>query len=443
MTSSTENDKTGFYPWLVWGLAAGFYCYGFFQRVAPSVMVNELMVEFSVSAAALGNLSAFYFYAYASLQLPIGVMIDHWGARRMLVGAAILCGAGSLLFAKADSLTMAYLGRLLIGAGAGFTWVGTLKLVAQWMPPKRFAMVSGMTLMLGMIGAIAGQAPLAAAVSAFGWRDTLSAAALVAFALAVLIWLIVRERVDDTMGPVSPVSPVSNDDMGAETRGLLDGLKETMNNRQSWYAAIYGGTMTASILAFAGLWGVPYLMQAYGLERPAAAASTSLMLVGWGIGAPLFGWVSDRIEMRRLPMLVCSVIVLFLFLGLVYIPDLPLGAARTLLFLHGFFNGGMVICFAVSREHNRPKQGGVTLGFVNMMVMSSGAFFQPFIGWLLDVNWDGTLKAGARVYSVQAYEMAFFSLVACGIVAIVMAFLLRETHCRNVFNAAEDTEKVS
>ena len=91
----TRDDRSGFYPWLVWGLTASFYCYGFFQRVAPSVMVSELMVDFNVSAAALGNLSAFYFYAYASLQLPIGVMIDHWSPKRMLVGAALLCGVGS------------------------------------------------------------------------------------------------------------------------------------------------------------------------------------------------------------------------------------------------------------------------------------------------------------------------------------------------------------
>jgi len=428
MSAAASNDKAGYYPWLVWGLAASFYCYGFFQRVAPSVMVGDLMAEFSVSAAALGNLSAFYFYAYASLQLPIGIMIDRWGARRMLVAAAVLCGAGSLLFAKADSLTMAYVGRLLIGAGAGFTWVGTLKLTSQWLPPKRFAMVSGMTLMLGMVGAVAGQAPLAAAVSAFGWRETLSVAALAAFVLALLIWSIVRDRGDDH----------SNVDIQSESLGMLHGLKAVLRNRQSWYAAVYGGTMTASVLAFAGLWGVPYLMQAYGLERTEAAASTSLMLIGWGAGAPLAGWVSDHIELRRLPMLVSSVIVLMLFSILIYTPDLPLGVARTLLFLHGFFNGGMVLCFAISREHNKPEQGGVTLGFVNMMVMASGAFFQPFIGWLLDVNWGGSMAGGARVYSVQTYETGFLSLIACGFVAIVMALLIGETRCRNVFVAGSN-----
>lgn len=431
MITDKQNRKSGIYPWLVWGLAASFYCYGFFQRVAPSVMVGELMAEFRVSAAVLGNLSAFYFYAYASLQLPIGVLVDRWGARYMLVGAAVLCGAGSLLFAMADSLSTAYVGRLLIGAGAGFTWVGTLKLTAQWLPPKRFAMVSGMTLMLGMIGAVAGQAPLASAVSAFGWRDTLSTAALVAFALAGLIWLIVRDRTDDTMGQTAP------SDMGAQAAGLLHGLKMALRNRQSWYAAIYGGAMTAPVLAFAGLWGVPYLMQVYGLERTAAAGSTSLMLIGWGIGAPLTGWVSDHIGLRRLPMLASSVIVLILFSVLIYTPDLPLGAARTLLFLHGFFNGGMVICFAISREHNKPQHGGVTLGFVNTMVMSSGAFFQPFIGWLLDINWDGGVQGGGRIYSMQAYEIALFSIVVSGIIAIVMALLMRETHCRNVFTTAD------
>jgi predicted MFS family arabinose efflux permease len=423
----TRGDRSGFYPWLVWGLAASFYCYGFFQRVAPSVMVGELMAEFSVSAAVLGNLSAFYFYAYASLQLPIGIMIDHWGAKRMLVGAALLCGAGSLLFAKADSLTMAYAGRLLIGAGAGFTWVGTLKLTAQWLPPKRFAMVSGMTLMLGMIGAVAGQAPLAAAVAAFGWRDTLSVAALVAIALALLIWLIVRDRTDDTLGH----------DIGEQTAGLLHGLKVTLKNPQSWYAAVYGGTMTAPVLAFAGLWGVPYMMQAYGLERTEAAASTSLMLIGWGIGAPLTGWVSDHIGLRRLPMLISSIIVLIIFIILIYVPNLPLEGAQALLFLHGLFNGGMVICFVVSRENNKPGHGGVTLGFVNMMVMASGAFFQPFIGWLLDMNWDGTLIAGSRIYSVEAYNVALFSLVTGGVIAVVMALMVRETRCQNVFSKTD------
>jgi predicted MFS family arabinose efflux permease len=426
MSVVDRSERTGFYPWMVWGLAACFYCYGFFQRVTPSVMVDELMTDFAVSAAVLGNLSAFYFYAYASLQLPIGVVVDRWGARRMLIGAALLCGVGSLLFARADNLTMAYLGRLLIGAGAGFTWVGTLKLATQWLPPRRFALVSGMTLMLGMIGAVAGQAPLAAAVSHFGWRGTMNVAAIVAVALAVLIWMIVRDGAD------SASISSSMDDTGKQTAGLLHGLKLTLKNPQSWFAAIYGGAMTAPMLAFAGLWGVPYMMQVYSLERPAAAASTSLMLIGWGIGAPLTGWISDHMGSRRWPMLISSIIVLVIFAIIIYVPDLSLATTRTLLFVHGLCNGGMVIAFATGREHNRPESAGATLGFVNTVVMASGAFFQPLIGWILDVNWDGVINAGNRVYSEETYQTAFISLMVSGVVAIMAALLLRETRCRNV-----------
>lgn len=148
---NAETRKVaGYIPWLFWGLAALFYCYGFFQRVAPSVMVGDLMRDFSVSAAVLGNLSAFYFYAYASVQLPVGVLVDRFGARRVLALAALACGAGSALFGMAANIEIAYLGRLLVGLGAAFTWVGALKLVSVWFPANRFAMVSGMTLMLGM-----------------------------------------------------------------------------------------------------------------------------------------------------------------------------------------------------------------------------------------------------------------------------------------------------
>ena len=219
MIKLSKNRASKTYPWLVWSLAALFYCYGSFQRVAPSVMVDNLMIDFGVNAAVLGNLSAFYFYAYASLQLPIGIMVDYWGPRRTLVGAALLCGIGSFLFANSDTITGAYFGRFLIGAGAGFTWVGTLTLASQWLPKSRFALVSGMTLMLGMIGAVLGQAPLASAVATFGWRNTLGGAALVAFIISVLIWNILVDK-----------KTIVRPDAKTKITILFDSLKLTIKN---------------------------------------------------------------------------------------------------------------------------------------------------------------------------------------------------------------------
>ena len=136
---SEPTYPSGLFPWVVCGLGGLFFSYGYFQRVAPSVMVAELMGEFGVGAAVLGNLGALFFYAYAVMQLPAGVMLDRWGPRRVLPGAIVFCALGCWVFATADGIAQAYVGRLMIGTGAGFSWVGALKLTTLWFPVHRFA----------------------------------------------------------------------------------------------------------------------------------------------------------------------------------------------------------------------------------------------------------------------------------------------------------------
>ena len=165
------------FPWIVWGIGAVFFCFGFFLRVAPSVMEAELMRDFAIGAAVLGNLSAFYFYAYAGLQIPLGALLDRW-PEKVLAAGMVVCAAGCLLFGVADDVTLAYAGRFLIGAGAASAWIGTVKLISMWFPSNRFARLNGLTAMLGMAGAVGAQAPLALVVEAAGWRGTMTAGAL-------------------------------------------------------------------------------------------------------------------------------------------------------------------------------------------------------------------------------------------------------------------------
>ena len=413
---------TGLFPWVVCGLGALFFLYAFFHRVTPSVMINDLMRDFGVNAAVLGNLAAFYFYAYAALQLPGGVMLDRWGPRRVLAMATLVCAAGSLLFATADGLGQAHLGRLLIGAGCGFSWIGVLKLTTIWFPPDRFALVGGLATMLGMVGAIGGQAPLAAVVEVTGWRATLVGAAVFGGLLAVLIWLVVRDG-------ERPAAAARTTTMA----GVWRGLGSVLATPQTWLVALFGSMMVPCVAAFAGLWAVPYMMAAYGLGRPAAAATASLVLVGFGVAAPLIGWWSDRIGRRKLPMLIGSSLALAAVMALVFLPDLPLGAAYVLLVVYGAASSSFVLSFAVGREHNLPEVAGSAMGFINMTVMMAGAVFQPLIGWLLDLNWDGGMEDGARIYSVEAFQSAFLAFGVSGGLAVLAALLVGETHCRTVF----------
>ena len=177
----------------VWGLGAALYLIGFFHRVAPAVLTRELMAEFALTAAALGNLSALYFYTYVAIQIPTGVMVDHWGPRRVLTAGAVLAAAGTLLFALAPDYAFVGLGRLLVGAGVGVAFVAMLKLATHWIRPSRFALVSGLALACGSIGGISAGVPLRMAVDGYGWRGVMVAAGALAAVLAAVTWAVVRD----------------------------------------------------------------------------------------------------------------------------------------------------------------------------------------------------------------------------------------------------------
>ena len=415
---TVSAQATGLFPWMVCGFGGLFVFYGYFLRIAPSVMAPELMRDFGVGAAVLGNLAGIYFYAYAFLQVPAGMMLDRFGPRRVLTAAIALCALGTVMFAVADSIAWAYAGRLLVGAASGFSLVGALKLASVWFPPRRFALAAGLSSALGTMGGIMGQAPLAALVQAVGWRESLIGTAIAGGVLAAAFWLVVRGDVEMARQRT------------AGAAGVLRGLGKAAATPQVWLVAWSSALQAPALLAFAGLWGVPYMMRAYGLERPAAAAATSLVLVGFAVGTPLIGWWSDHIERRKMPMLVGACTTLAAMVVLIYGPRLPLAAAYVLCLVAGVGASANFLALSAGREHGPPGATGTVVGIINMGIMFVGAVFQPLIGWLLDLNWDGLVEAGARVYSVAAYQKAFLLLIASHALALLVMVMVRETHCR-------------
>ncbi|MDF1792637.1 MAG: MFS transporter [Thalassobaculaceae bacterium] len=401
-----------------WFLCALFFFYAFVQRVAPSVMVDELMRDFAVGGALVGNLSAFYYYAYAGSQIPVGVMLDRFGPRRLITVAIALVAVGSVVFAQAETLWMAYLGRMLIGFGCAFSFAGALNYAAIWMPPSRFATLGGWAQMLGVIGGITGQAPLGAAVEAFGWRPMMLVVGLFGAVLALACGLILRDRRRADDAPARP--------------RLLAGLKRAAGSGQVWLAAMFGLAMTSAMLAFGGLWGVPYVMQAYGFHKAEAALVVSMLFIGWGIGAPLFGWLADRYRRRKLFMIIGAVLSTVGIAAAVYLPHTGAITLGATLVVQGLGACSMVLCFAVGRENTPIWAAGATIGIINGCVVGSGAVLQPLLGWVLDLAWDGTLVEGARVYTAAAYERAFLVLPVIGVFGLIIALVIRETHAKGV-----------
>lgn len=412
--------------WLVWGLGAALYFIAFYQRVAPAVIANELTAEFSLTAASLGNLSAFYFYAYVGFQIPTGLLVDRWGARKLLTLGCVIAAAGSLLFAWAPTLAWANAGRFLIGGSVGVAFVCMLKLAAHWMVPRQFALTSGIALTVGVVGAVLAGAPLRMLVDAFGWRGVMAVSGIVTGLLALAIWWQVR---DDPSERGYATHFAGEVEQGAAS-SIWQSLREVFSYRNTWLLYFVPGAFSGIVLSFAGLWGVPFLTTHYGLSKAHAAGLCSVMLVAWAIGSMTYGPLSERMGKRK-PLFIAGVIATqLLWAVLVWVPGLPYAALVALLIVTGFVGSGFILVFAYAKESVPAQLAGTASGIVNMGVMTGGMLMQPLIGWMLDLRWTGALNNGVRVYDLAAYQQAFSLLFLWGALALLMLWLARETYCR-------------
>lgn len=405
--------------WIVWTCAATFYLYEMILRVSTGVMTEELMQDFGVTSTALGVLASFYYYSYTALQIPCGVIVDWLGVRRVITTSAALCTLGSILFAQSDGLIMAQSGRFLIGAGSACAFLSCLKVAADWFSPAKFALLSGLTNMMGTLGGTFGGRPLAVLVNTYGWRLSTMIVAAAGVVMTVLAWVLIRDR-----SPQGQKEHALEHSISEETHTMWDAVKMLATSSQVWLIAIYGGLMYVPISAFTELWAVPYLMQIYGIDNELASTASVMVFIGMAFGAPLAAWLSDYWKNRVGTMQWCALAMMVIFLVIVFVPGIPLALMFVLLFTAGIFNGGQVLCFACIKEINPHRISGTTVGFTNTIVMMSGVVFQPLLGMLLDFAWQGQYGAdGVRLYSDLAYQMAMIAIPVClGISWLILRF---------------------
>jgi nitrate/nitrite transporter NarK len=428
MTSSPRTPPITL-AWLVWGIGAALYFVGFYQRVAPAVITAELSQAFNLTAAGLGNLSAFYFYSYVAMQIPTGLLADRFGPRILLTCGATVAACGTAVFAMAQDIFWANTGRLMIGGSVGVAFVAMLKLAAHWMPARQFALASAAALAVGVFGAVAAGAPLRLFVDTFGWRNIMWASAACTLLVACFAWWVVRDDPADRQ-----YLSYSNHHTENNTQGVWAGLIEVLSYRNTVLLFFLSGSMTGLVLTFAGLWGVPFLTTQYGLTQTFAAGLCSTMMVTWALGTLVFSTLSDRIGKRR-PLYIGGVIAaLALWSALIYtkLPSTPMLA--TLVAGIGFCAGSFIISFAFAKESVPARLAGTASGVANMGVIAGPMLLQPLVGVVLDRSWQGTLGTGAfagkRVFEFAAYSQAFSMMLVWGALSIVLLTFTRETNCQ-------------
>jgi MFS family permease len=413
-----------FYPWLIWGLGAAFFFSEYLGRVAPGVVVPELSQEFHVSALMLGALSSMFLWPYIIMQMPVGMLVDRYGPHKLLTVTAALTGFGCIAFALAHGLFVAQLGRFLMGFGASFAFVGALKLATMWFCPTRFGLLAGFTQALGMLGAALGAGPLSALVEGLGWRKTMWLIGGILMVIAILIGLLVRDNPSAHHGEPEP-----SEEYGSHI-SFRDAFTRVLKNPQSWFNGIYVGLIYSPTGAFAEFWGTTYVQHNNGFDKIKAAEAISCIFLGWAIGGPLAGMLSDRIKRRKPVMYASALLSLITMTAALYWPGLSIPMLFLLMFLYGLANTGVGVSYALAGEINERRVAGTSLAFANMASIIIAAAFQPLIGWFLDLQWDGKVVGGVPVYSVEAYRQAMLALPICLALGLISTFFVKETYCK-------------
>ncbi len=411
---------------LALAIVVATYALSFFQRFAPAGMASDLVAAFNTSASSLGALAATYFYVYTIMQVPTGILVDTLGPRRILLIGGVVGGAGSLMFALASGLELALVGRTLIGLGVSVTFIAMLKIIAVSFDERRFATLVGLAMLIGNLGSVLAGAPLSWLAQLTSWRNIFVTLAGVSVLLGVACWVLLREEAavagqPDTKPPF-------------DRSLIISGLVSVLKNRDNWPTVCVNFGICGSFFAFAGLWATPFLTQAHGLTRAAAANHVSLYFVGFALGCVFMGALSDRLGKRKPVLIMTSHLYLLIWLVLLWDLALPLMASYALFTLMGLVTAGFTLTWACAKEVNAPQLSGISTSVTNMAGFLAGAVLQPLVGWVMDQRWQGGLTStGARLFTAEDYQAGLLLLTAVAAFGALASWWIRETGCRNIW----------
>jgi MFS family permease len=402
--------------WIAFGLAVAAFFLSFFHRVAPAAIASDLTAAFNVTGAALGALAATYFYVYAAIQLPTGVLADTLGPRKVLAAGGFAAGIGSLVFASADSAAGAAFGRTLVGLGVGVAFVCAMKINANWFEDRRFATATACANVVGILGAFAAAAPLAWLAARMSWRVVFATLGVLSILIAVLtLW---------KMQDAPPARARARPSARYPDRRWYHALAAVVRNRATWPAFWVNFGLSGTNMSFIGLWAVPFLTETYGMSTVRASNHTSLILAGYACSSIAVGWLSDRVQRRKPIMLVFA--TAYLSCWIAWIAGVPPAWTLFVAAAMGVALAGFSLSWACAKEVNAPAYAGMATSLANLGGFVSAGILQPLVGWILDIA-----RSSGRT-PAAAFDMALgvFALFAC--IGLAGALFIRETRCRNI-----------
>lgn len=398
-------------PFVICILGSSFYVFDYFLAVSPSIMTADLLHTFSLSAGKLGMLLALFFLASTFFQIPAGMLLDRFGARKLLTLSVLVSGLGTLLFSVASHPWELGVARLLMGLGSPFAFLGALFLASRWFAHRHFALTAGLVQLGAALGCMMGGGPLAILVNHFGWRSTLFWMGWITLLLSLVFWFVIRD---------TPLSQPQH----SEKQPSLPFLK-ILKQRQIIWISLLGFISWVPVTGIASLWGLPYLMEVYGWTNEQAGYVYTLFWLGLGLGSPCVGLLSDRLKSRKLPFYVCLSLGFLACLLYVDAPHLPVWLIYMVLLVLGFSASLQSLTFALAKDIVPHRHFVAVSGLINLAAVLTGVVLQPLMGFMIDLSFACPLFH---------YQAAFLLLAGFFIVGLLLTrFSLKETHCRTLY----------
>lgn len=403
---------------VIYLILLGGYVVSFVHRTAPAAIAGELTVSFAISGAVLGTLAATYFYVYTFLQIPVGVLADTLGPRKIVSAGAVVAAAGSILFGLAPDWEVAAVGRALVGIGVAVTFVALLKACANWFPAERFATLNGITLFAGNLGAVLAGAPLAWLLAFASWREVFVALGVLSFAIGILTWMFVRDRPEHC-----GFMPLRYRAVPAQEIRWQSALWKLVSRPGNWPCVFVNIGVAGSYFAFAGLWVVPYLREVHGLSQAGAAAHMSLLILGVAVGSLVVGFLSDHLGSRVGLLRVYACLYALSWLPLLLDVPLPAGASQGWFCFMGFLVPGFILTWTIAKEANEPECAGMAVAFANVGIFLGAGVLQPAVGMVLDARRGSESPA-------QEWHGALLVLAGSAAVGALCTFLVSTSNAR-------------
>lgn len=413
-------------PWVVCLTAASFFFFQFIQITMFNILKPELIIEFNADPAILSFISALYFYGTVLFLIPAGIMLDNISTRKIILTTMSVSLLGLLIFAMSTSIFGAGVGRFLVGISGGpFCFLSSMRIAARWFPEQRLAFVTGVIVAMAMFGGMVAQLPFSLLVAEIGWRAAMYVNLGLGTLLLGLIYLYVYDY------PPGKKHEYEQQMAYYRTAGFVHGLKIVIFKAQNWNCGLFASLLNLPILVFGALWGFMYVTQIFSLPRLQASTACAMLFLGMLLGGPIFGWISDRLLVRKTPMFAGLLICFIAITVLLLMPSLGFFSVAALMFLIGIGSSAQILAYPTVTDSNPPALAGSALGLTSTLIMSGGAIIQPVVGWLIEYRWDGLMESGMPIFSYANYNFAFWSMPMAILVATGLVLLIKETNCKS------------